>query len=241
MLTDFRQRAGQNQGQNPGQSADQRGLSLVEILVSMTLGVLLLLGLTTFMANTLVSDTRMMLLSKLNQEARATMTLMVRDIRRAGSWGSPDYASGPLAGVGAGPAYPNPQPFTDLNTGTAGCILYRYDKNANSLQDATEYAGFRLSGGVVQMLDGPNVATATCASGTSTGWEPLTDARNTRVTGLTFALTNSAPVYVSGTSGPNIRVRFVTITLTVQSAADADLTLTLQETVKLQNDLYSPS
>jgi prepilin peptidase dependent protein B len=212
----------------------QGGLSLTEFLIAITIGIVFLLGLTTFMANTLVSDTKMVMASRLNQEMRAVMTLVQRDIRRAGFWGSPTYTTGALAGIGVGNAYSNP--FASLDTATAGCILYRYDKNSNGVADPGESSGFLRSGGSILMYAG--TGTPTCAGGT--GWQPLTDSKSTLVTGLTFTQTNSPPLYVSATSGPNIKVRYVTIVLTAGSAADAGITQTLRETVKLENDLFSP-
>lgn len=222
----------------------QRGFSLVEILISMTLGLFLLLGLTTFMANTLVSDTKTMLMSRLNQEARSAMLLMVREIRRAGYWGTPTFALGPLTGAGAGSLFINPfAAITPITPGVPGsCILFRYDKNHNALPEASEFFGFlRTNAGVVQMYAGTGATT--CAGGV--GWAALTDARNSNVTALSFALSAAAPAYVLegplGALGPSIRVRYVTIQMTVQSKADPSLTLRLQETVKLENDLFCPT
>lgn len=217
----------------------QRGFSLVEILISMTLGLFLLLGLTTFMANTLVSDTKTMLMSRLNQEARSAMLLMVREIRRAGYWGTPTFALGPLTGAGAGSIFINP--FAPVTT-SGGCILFRYDRNHNALPEASEFFGFlRTNAGVVQMYAGTGATT--CAGGA--GWAALTDGRNSNVTALSFAMSAAAPAYVLdgplGALGPSIRVRYVTIQMTVQSKADSSLTLTLQETVKLENDLFCPT
>lgn len=212
----------------------ERGFSLIELMVSMTIGIFLLLGFTTFLTNTLASNANTFKMSRVNQEMRAVMTLMVRDIRRAGYWGSPSYAAGALSGVSSGATYVNP--FQNLNTATGGCILYRYDKNGNGSLDSNEYFGFLLSSGVIQMYDGTNVTT--CTGGT--GWSPLTYVKNTQVTMLTFTETDSAPLYINGATGPNIKVRYIAITLTAQSATDATVSQTLRETVKLENDLFSP-
>lgn len=213
----------------------QLGFSLVEVLVSMTLGLFLLLGLTTFMANTLVSDTKTMLMSRLDQEMRSAMLLMVREIRRVGYWGSPGVTLGPLTGAGAGSTFVNPFAGVTL---ASGCILYGYDKNHNATRDASEYSGFRrTNAGVVQMYDGTGATT--CAG--TTGWSDLTDTRNSNVTALSFTLSAAAPAFASGTAGPNIRVRYVTVQMTAQSKADATITQTLRETVKLENDLFCPT
>lgn len=215
----------------------QHGISLIELMVAMSISILLMLGLTTFMSGTLNSNSTAIKMSRFDQEIRAAMTLMVREVRRAGYWGSPSYTSGALSGVGYGSTYVNP--FANLDTTTAGCILYRYDKNSNGIIDSGEYFGFQLSSDSIQMLNNGS-STDNCNS--TSGWAPLTNSANVKVTTLSFAETDSAPVYTNGTSsGPNIKVRYITITLTGQSATDASLKQTLQETVKLENDLFSPS
>lgn len=217
---------------------NQRGISLTELMVSLSIGILLMLGLTTFMSGTAASNSSAIKTIQFNQEIRAAMTMMVRDIRRSGYWGSPSYATGALSGVGYGTSYSNP--FASVNTATNGCILYRYDKNNNGTLDAGEYFGFQLNGTGIEMLSG---GTSSNACGGSGGWTTLTNTKNLKITNLVFAETDSAPVYTvkGATSGPNIKVRYVTITLTAQCATDSKIQQTLQETIRLGNDLFSPS
>lgn len=215
----------------------QHGISLTELMVSLSIGVLLMLGLTSFMSGTTANNASSIKTIQFNQELRAAMTLMVRDIRRAGYWGSPSYTTGALSGVGYGVTYSNP--FVNVDASTPGCILYRYDKNNNGTLEAGEYFGFQLNGTAIEMLNG-GTNSNTC--GGTGGWTALTNAKNLKITSLTFSRTDSAPVYTNGTtSGPNIKVRYVTITLTAQSATDNKIQQTLQETIRLGNDLFSPS
>ena len=163
-------------------AGNQRGISLTELMVSLSIGVLLMLGLTTFMSGTTSSNASSIKTIQFNQELRAAMTLMVRDIRRSGYWGSPNYTTGALSGVGYGTGYSNP--FSSLDNSTAGCILYRYDKNGNGTLENGEYFGFQLSGTGIQMLtDGTNSS----ACGGSTGWTPLTNTKNLKIVDLSFS------------------------------------------------------
>jgi len=220
----------------------QLGLSLIELMVAITVGLFLMAGLATFMVSTLNSHASTMKSSRLNQEMRAAMTLMVREIRRAGYWGSPSSNAGSLSGVGAGATYSNP--FKTVNTATAGCILFTYDSNSNGTQDTgspDERYGFLLNSGVIQMRTGVSATLNDCTTDAGNAWGNLTDSKNTNFTALTFAETDSAPVYAKGTSGPNIVIRYVTVTMTGQLANDATVQQTLTETVKLENDLFSPT
>lgn len=217
----------------------QSGVTLVELMVAASIGLILLLGMSTFMANNLSSNATTRKSAALNQELRAIMSLLSRDIRRSGYWGSPTFTSGALTGVGAGSTYSNP--FSTINTATAGCILYSYDKNGNGTQDSAEQYGVLFDNGVVKMRTNISATTYDCTADSSNSWDDLSDPKNTLITGLTFTKTDSAPIYMSGSTGPNIKVRQIQITLTGQLKNDATVTQTLTETVRVENDLFSPA
>jgi prepilin peptidase dependent protein B len=247
----------------------QHGLSLVELMIALTMGLFLLLGLSTFLSNTLKSDSSAVKLASLDQELRAIMTLMTRDIRRAGYWGSPTfnavsntYSTGSLSMIGVGAAsyvagagsiFDNivgPPVNGIVTTATApGCILYSYDMNGSGgTQNTTnELYGFLLNNNAILMSTGSaNSCTLTGTPAPTNAWDYLSDQKNTNITALSFTETDSAPVYLTGTSGPNIRTRQITITLTGQpknaaGIADTSITQTLTETVKVENDLFSPN
>ncbi len=65
----------------------QNGLTIVELMVGMAVGLLVLLGVTTVYINTLHTSANTLDGSRLNQEVSAIMNIMVNDIRRAGYWG----------------------------------------------------------------------------------------------------------------------------------------------------------
>ena len=209
----------------------QHGVSLIELMVSVGLGLVLLLGMTSFLTTSLKSNTSTMKASRLDQELRAILLLISRDVRRAGYWGN--ASSG--VGVGAA-AYSNP--FGTVSTATAGCILYSYDRNGDGSQGSDEKYGVLLSSGTVMLRSGGT--SYNCTPGANNSWEALSDSNVTSVTTLTFSLA-STPYYQSGSSGPNVLSRTVTITLAGQLKSDSSVRQTLSETVKLENDLFQAS
>lgn len=209
----------------------QHGVSLIELMVSVGLGLVLLLGMTSFLTTSLKSNTSTMKAARLDQELRAILLLISRDVRRAGYWGN--ASSG--VGVGAA-AYSNP--FGTVNTATAGCILYSYDRNGDGSQGSDEKYGVLLSSGTVMLRSGGT--SYNCTPGANNSWEALSDSNVTSVTTLTFSLA-STPYYQSGSSGPNVLSRTVTITLAGQLKSDSSVRQTLSETVKLENDLFQAS
>jgi type IV pilus assembly protein PilW len=166
------------------------GFSLVELMVSVVIGLAVLWGMSTVYVNTAVGGRVSSSAMQLNQDARAVMDIMVNDIRRAGFWGTA------VAGTD--------NPFTATTTtiaisGTSNeCIAYSYDATYASSPpgavDPRDFFGFRLTaGGILQLFDPPSSSTvgsttAVCASST---WENLTDELGIQVTGLTFDTTGS--------------------------------------------------
>lgn len=62
----------------------QHGLTLIELMISITLGLFVLSGLVYLTSSTINSNTQQLKTTRLNQELRALMHLVTRDMRRAG-------------------------------------------------------------------------------------------------------------------------------------------------------------
>lgn len=75
------------------------GVSLVEMLVALTLGLIVLSIVVTVFWNSLGINNRELLTARLVQELRAVTDLMVRDLRRAGFWELSVFAVRPNAGL----------------------------------------------------------------------------------------------------------------------------------------------
>lgn len=173
-----------------------RGFSLVEMMVGITVGLIIASGAMTFYVNTVKSNADTLGLAVLNQNLRAIMDVMVRDIRRAG------YVTSDPANQFS--SITN-NPFAEmylLYSGTAtslpdgaeaACILYSYNRNwaagAAIAVDTNEQFGFGLSAGNIKMKKSGASTTATDAdcSNISNGtyWETLNDP-NIQISALSF-------------------------------------------------------
>jgi type IV pilus assembly protein PilW len=188
-------------------SHKQSGLTFVEVLVGMAVGVIVIGGGITIYASSVRGGNEALLSSKLNQEIGALMHVMTNDIRRAGYWGT------------AMNGQPDQNPFNlpgatslvvidDMNnnaiqaaTGQGSCITYAYDAtylpgNVAGTVETTDLFGFRLNGTVVQMrqtgtVDGTACVGGTCNSCTNGVWLDVTDPDIIEVTQLNFDLSNS--------------------------------------------------
>ncbi len=148
----------------------QRGVTIIELMISIALGLLLLAAATAMTTKSMVMNGDTLKSVKLNQDLDSVIQVMVNDIRRAGySGGVFDYADN-----------------EDLNIVNSSCVLYGYDLDQNGSLDNYEKFGFRLTGSEIEMRTTCN-AGATCATDCTTGtWAPLTDDARITVTGLAF-------------------------------------------------------
>ena len=168
----------------------QKGLSLIELMVSIGLGLLILVAATSMTVKSLVMNTDTLASAKLNQDIDSVTQVMVNEIRRAGF-------TGLTTGAGAPFRYADNE---DLNIVSNTCVLYAYNANEDGVKDPTEKFGFRLTGSEVEMrttcTDGDTCATD-CTKGT---WVALTDDAVTTITTLNFHSSNSKCISITDTN-----------------------------------------
>jgi len=199
------------------------GFSLVELMIAMTLGLILSAGLISLFLSTLRGNADLAKTEQLENELHASMQLMIRDLRRAGSNGQPSPVSNFVNpfGLGSLGAY----------TGEAAnsCILFSYDLNNNGVLDTVspndERFGYRVQQGVVQLRN----SGLGC---TSAGWTNVTTSTMVNVTQLQFGIDTLAD--------GDMTIQTVTITLAGQLKSDATITRSLTGTVRIRNDLWTP-
>ncbi len=160
----------------------QQGFSLIEMMVAMVLALIIMAGaFAGFMA--MANSSRDSLRSdRLNHNLQAIMDVMVADLRRAGYWNSEAAVA------------PATNPFSVIDTATAGCVLYSYDRDADGQIGTNERFGFKLSNGAVWMRSSGTSVT-NCNDGT---WERISDEEGITITALTFTQTVKC---VNGTTG----------------------------------------
>lgn len=242
----------------------QQGLTLIEIMIALALGIFIIAATLTVYINTIKSSSDTLKSARLSHDLGITMSLMTNDIKRAGYWGR--------AVIGATNLLNNPfsATATTLSIGTNitanDCILYTYDANGNGTVDANEYYGFRrYSAGnnryTIQIRSG----NAAC-NAASTAWESITDENMINITSVQFSfaplgtltatsrcLNASIPVTTTAPTNPTnaltcnpaptagqkiAQKRVVNIQLIGQliGADNAEVTKTLLETVKVRNN-----
>lgn len=212
----------------------QRGMSMVELMVGVALGLFIVAGAVTVFVTHLRNSRALLVEARVNQDLRATADLISRDLRRAGYWGNS------LAGtVAVGPTSATAvNPYRTV-TPNAGASKIEYQFSRDVVEDDTlgsnEQFGFQLNSGIVQMK----------TDGAPT-WQPLTDPNVLTVTALTIVPTEtvldireSCARTCTGVGCPTLTVRQYLLTLTGRSTTDANVSRTLQTRARVRNDILA--
>lgn len=181
-------------------SPKQSGLTLIELLVGMAVGLIVVGAIMASYINTLRISSGTIQSSRLNQEMNAIMNIMANDIRRAGYWGGSidAVATNPFSQIGSTALEVHTwDGTTDTDTGFQGngnCIVYSYDLDMDGIRDTTgpnEGFGFRweASGEPIEMKRG-HTEVNDC-SDTGETWGPMTDTTFINIQSLTFNLADT--------------------------------------------------
>jgi type IV pilus assembly protein PilW len=230
----------------------QTGFTLIELMVSMVLGLIVLGATIKIYVATVGGSSSLMKSARLNHDLESVMTLMLNDIKRAGYWGLATPA-----------ADSRDNPFTtattNLSISASTCVLYSYDADGDGIVDSDEYYGFKLDGITIKMRK-TGATTANCNDGT---WEDFIDSNQLKITALQFSF---VPIDIASTTlSPDlpatsrclnvttntvtdaaacagavaddnlVEKRVVNIQLTGQVSSDTTVTKTLNSTVEVRN------
>jgi type IV pilus assembly protein PilW len=215
----------------------QAGMSLVELLIGITLGLFITgAGITAFVVH-LRESRALIAQSRLMQDLRAATDLITRDLRRAGYWG--DAAAGVWprdSETGAGGAASNPYSAMAVSRLAGPAVTFRFSRDAieNGSVDDNEQFGYRLRGGTLELQ-------------LSAGrWQAMTDPNAMKITRLEIVPTEQVvdlgdscrvPCPVpSATCPPRLHVRSVTVTVAARSTTDAASERFVRSSVRLRND-----
>jgi type IV pilus assembly protein PilW len=216
----------------------QRGLSMVELLVSAAIGLLVVAAGTTLLVGNLRENRSLLLEARLMQDLRTAADLISRDLRRAGYWAG---ANDGVWIAGASSVATNPYSAMAPGTAASDAVSFRYSRDAteNNLVDSNEQFGYRLRAGAIELQLGAG------------NWQALTDAGTLNVT--EFSVTpevQDIPLQAfcatecpAGSSNcpPHQQVRSLALVIGGRLVSDARVTRSIRSTVRLRNDPVSGS
>lgn len=208
-----------------------RGLSLVELMVGITVGLFIVAAATVLVASQLGENRKLMLDTQLQQDLRATADIITRELRRV------DASRTPQAGLSyaGAQAQENPnQPMIPSAAGTYDAVTFYYQRSGSQQGPW----GFRLdaTNGVIETSLGPGV-----------GWQQLTDGNVMRVTSFTIEIQREPEQELpcprlcqpgNDTScWPRLQVRSFVVNINAESRADPSITRRIQSVARARNDL----
>jgi len=225
----------------------QRGLSIVELMVGVTISLFILAGATMLMSTQMGDNRRLLLEAQVQQDLRATADLIARDLRRAGYWAQsyrqvwPDPAAGAVA---------NPYRVTTPASAPEGSDSLVYDRSTDedgrplgtddNTVGAAERVGFRYNAG----------SRAIEMQVSADNWQALTDPAvltvtqfeirfNLRDVALPGAASAPSPTLGPGGCPLALRARDAVIVIVAQAAHDARVQRSLRDTVRLRNEVVA--
>ena len=233
----------------------QHGLGLIELMVGIAVGMIVVAGASLMLTQQVSEHRRLVLETQVQQDLRATADLMLRELRRAGSWATPQRGVWAPSPAGVAEPVANPYAATDPATPQlTNKVEYSYSRatdrlsssvaptaaNAedNVMTSSTEKFGFRLQDGVMQFRLGDR-------------WQPLTDGNTLLVTAFNVRLNMQSlplesfcenPCPPGSTScPPQLLVRSFELAMTGHAAHDERVIRSLNLTSRVRNDQITGS
>jgi type IV pilus assembly protein PilW len=220
------------------------GFTLVELMVGMAIGLAVLAGALALLANVSAESRRLLRETRLNQDLRAAMDLVTRDLRRAGHW------QGATAGI-ASPGGANRPPRNAYHgfyasacnasalgasapapAAAAAFVCYDVAQDADNMVQNHEHFGFHVASGVLY---------AVLAGGSQ---QALTDASVMTVSH--FVVSPSSQAVATGgfcvatctSNCPRVVVREFEVTLKAHVTGDPTIQRQLRSNVRVRNDYH---
>jgi type II secretory pathway pseudopilin PulG len=219
-----------------------RGLSLVELMVGLALGLFVVAAAALIVSNQLNDNRRLLLEAQVQQDLRASVDIIARDLRRSGSVGD-DVSRQSAWSAGSGTVFRNVLAPVQITAGTYDSITFDYAPTAN----VSGPYGFR----VVSRTVGERTVGVLQANlgrlGTS-NWQDLTDSYTVDITAMqvssvapTTANRQTIPcptLCPDGTQAcwPELHVRELRVAVTGRAVRDDRVVRTVVAHVRPRND-----
>lgn len=210
-----------------------RGLSMVELMVGLAVGLLIAAGGVLLFTGHLRENRSLLLEARLMQDLRTASDMVSRNLRRAGAWGG---SSDGIWTRGATAITANPYASVSPDAAASDAVSFQFSRDAseNHAVDSNEQFGFRLRTGVLEMRLG------------GAGWQAMTDANVLTITqfnatpqvqwiSLEGGCAKPCPA-ASATCPPRQAVRSFALRIAGRSASDAAVVRSVESTVRLRND-----
>lgn len=208
----------------------QRGLSLVELMVGIAIGLIVVAAASMLMSTQLGENRRLLVETQLQQDMRAAMDIITRELRRTGSQSEALALQGLWVEGGSG-ALKNDYAASPTAT-VSGTAVSNLGFGYQQPGVGSAAFGFKLESGVVKTLIGA-------------AWQELTDANVLNITTFTITPQNGNSRRLpcpkpcpDGTTAcwPEVQVREFAVTMVAEARNLPGINRSLTSNVRLRND-----
>ena len=222
----------------------QLGLSLVEAMVGITVGLIVVAGATLLVTTQITDHRRLMTETQMQQDLRAAADLILHEVRRAGSW---EQASNAVWAPAA--SAPASNPYAEMTPSAASAAASSLEiRVSKAVRDSSASSAKEDNAVTADEIRTFSLADQTLYYRMSSlaAPQPLTDPNSMLITAFnvnmevqTVPLDSFCTVPCaagSTTCPPQQEVRHVTVSITGQSKHDAALVRNVQLSTRLRND-----
>lgn len=218
----------------------QQGMSLMEVLIAMSVGMVVVASMVALMANTLRSTARIVNMTKLADDLRTTMQMMTRDVRRS------SYNANSMF------CYANTNCRSAVDATVAGditinggndCFTFLTDRDHDGDSTNNSAGGFRRvisSGvGVIEMWTGNAAPDCSVAAGTA-GWVQITNPENMDIFVFSVDDNLSYTEVILNDGLGNIlseKVRKIRMNMRGRLVVDNSIVRRIEDVISVRNDL----
>ena len=222
----------------------QRGATMMEVLIAMTISLVVTAAMIAMMSNTLGTTARIIHMSKLSDDMRVAMQMMTRDVRRSSYNANAMFC---YANVDCGDDAGGPTLAGDIVINDAGsCFTFLTDRDHDGDSTENGAGGFRRAVrdgvGVIEMWTGNNTPDCADAAGAA-GWVEITDPEQMDVFAFSVDddLSYEEDILNNGTQTITQRVRKIRMGMQGRLVLDDSITRHVEDVISVRNDLLESS
>jgi type II secretory pathway component PulJ len=222
----------------------QSGVSLMEVLVSMSISLVVTASMVALMANSLSNTARIIKMTKMSDDMRIAFQMMTRDVRRS------SYNADAMQCYGNEDCHDDGSVTlaNDISIVSGSCFWFELDRgmNGNSTDDGA--GGFRHQ---TEIVDGVTVGWLEMYTGTTEptcaeeseqdGWVAITNKENMNITQFlvddTLSYTEVIAQDVNGNAIYSQRVRKIRMNMQGELVLDSGIFRNMEDIISVRNDL----
>ncbi|MEJ8567613.1 PilW family protein [Elongatibacter sediminis] len=216
----------------------QAGMTLIESMIALGLSMFVTSAMVVLMSNSLGTASKVIQMTQLTDELRNTMSMLSRDLRRANYSANAAYCyANSDCGID-GSATQSP----DITIVNNSCVTFNLDRNRDGNASTDDAGAFRrrvVNGvGLVEMWIGNS--SPNCAA-SNANWVGVTDPSFVDVTRFNIDDSDSFVISFPNEDGSTVNQRSRRVVVEIQGrlVRENSITRTIQDEIKVRNDLIS--